>query len=227
MKKSLVLAAGLAILATSSFAQTQVLSRNAVGYVKIDAVRSNFHFIANNFFSLDGANVPITVTNLIGNQVPNGSALFLWDPATQSYRSENKGFAGWTPGTNRLNTGRGFWLKIADTGPSNVYQVYLMGEVPDKNTQPTSTVPIVTGFNMVSMPYPVSMKFTNTELAKAAVNGDAVFFWNPVTKTYYGENRGFAGWVPGTNDVYPGQALWYRRAGGNTNWVQVKPYTWP
>ena len=226
MKKSVILALGLAVIAGSAFAQTnQVLSRNAVGYVKISAVRSNFVFIANNFKSLSGG--PVTVTNLLGTQVPNGSAVFVWDSAAQAYRSENRGFAGWTPGTNRLDLGRGFWLKIADAGPSNVYQVYLMGEVPDKNTAPTTTLPIVTGFNMVANPYPVATKFTNTAIAKAGVNGDAVFFWNPEAKNYYSENRGFAGWVPGTNMVSPGQSFWYRRSGGATNWVEAKPYTWP
>ena len=226
MKKTIVIALGLAVMSGSAFAQTnQVLSRNAVGYVKIEAVRSNFHFVANNFFDLNGG--PVTVTNLIGNQVPNGTALFLWDSAAQAYRFENKGFSGWVPGTNRLNTGRGFWLKIPPTAPSNSYQVYLMGEVPDKNTSPTSSFPIVTGFNMVSMPYPVSTKFTNTAIAKAAGNGDAAFFWNPVAQSYVFENRGFAGWQPGTNVVNPGQGFWYKRAGSQTNWVEPKPYTWP
>lgn len=227
MKKSIVLALGVAVLASSAFAQTQVLSRNAVGYVKIEAVRSNYHFIANNFFNLEGSTVPITVTNLIGNQVPNGSTVLIWNPATQTYGSESKGFAGWVPGTNRLNTGRGFWLKIADAGPSNVYQVYLMGEVPDKNTQPTSTVSIVPGFNMVSMSYPITMKFTNTTIAKSGVLGDTAIFWDAASKTYRSESRGFAGWSPGTNDVMPGQGFWYRRAGGTTNWIEAKPYTWP
>ncbi|HMP76654.1 MAG TPA: hypothetical protein PKE12_10200 [Kiritimatiellia bacterium] len=226
MKKTIVIALGLAVMAGSAFAQTnQVLSRNAVGYVKIEAVRSNFVFIANNFSNLLGG--PVTVTNLIGNQVPIGSSLFLWDPAAQAYRSESLLFSGWTPGTNRLNTGRGFWLKIADAGPSNVYQVYLMGEVPDKNTQPTGTIPIVSGFNMVSLPYPVSIAFTSTALAKSGAIGDSAFFWNPVSKTYYSESLIFSGWTPGTNRVAPGQAFWYRRGGSATNWVEVKPYTWP
>lgn len=225
MKKSLVLAAGLAILATSSFAQTQVLSRNAVGYVKIDAVRSNFYFVANNFFDLNGG--PVTVTNLIGNQLPLGSTVIVWDPTAQQYRFENKIFSGWTPGTNRLNTGRGFWMKVADAGPSNTYQVYLMGEVPDKNTQPTSTIPVVVGFNMVANPYPVVTKFTNSTIAKSAVIGDSAIFWDPINKGYAFENRIFSGWTPGTNDLIPGQAFWYRRTGTATNWVEVKPYTWP
>ena len=145
MKRIALAIAGLAVISTAAFAQSnQVLSRNAVGYVKVEAVRSNFHFIANSFKDINGG--PVTVTNLIGNQVPIGSAVLVWDPSMQQYRFENKLITGWNPGTNRLNTGRGFWLKIADAGPSNTYSVFLMGEVPDSTTQPTSTIPITAGF---------------------------------------------------------------------------------
>lgn len=226
MKKLALALIGLTLVGSSAFAQTTgVLSRNAVGYVRIETVRSNFHFIANNFISID--NAPITVTNLIGNQVPIGSAVLVWDPSVQQYRFENRLITGWNPGTNRLNTGRGFWLKIADAAASNAYQVYLMGEVPDKTTQPTSTIPVTAGFNMLSVPYPVTVKFTNTTLAKSGAIGDAAILWNPVGKAYVFENRLITGWNPGTNTLSPGQAFWYRKASGSTNWVETKPYTWP
>ncbi len=229
MNKSLVLAAGLAILATSSFAQTQVLSRNAVGYVKIDAVRSNFYYIANNFFSLDGANVPITVTNLLGQQVPAGTLVNVWDPVAQTYRPENKIGTAWFPGTNRLFPGRGFWIKIPNNAPSNSYAVYLMGEVPDKNTLPTNTATVLPGFNAIANPYPTSMRFTNSVVAKSGVAGDIAIFWNPNNQTYGGqENRIGSTWFPGTNMLIPGQGFWYKSIRStNFTWIEPKPYTWP
>jgi hypothetical protein len=226
MKRIILTALGLATIASVATAQTNVvLSRNAVGYVRITAYRSNYVHIANNFLNLNAA--PITVTNLIGNQVPVGSLVILWDPAAQAYRSENRLITGWTPGTNRLTPGRGFWLTIPGSAPSNEYQVYLMGEVPDRFTQPTATLAVVQGMNMFGHPYPVETFFTNTALAKAGVAGDIAIFWNPIAQAYASENRVIIGWLPGTNVLRPGQAFWYRRSGVQTNWVEPKPYTWP
>jgi hypothetical protein len=227
MKRAVALAMGIALVSAASFAQTnQVLSRNAVGYVRINTVRSNFHYLAHNFLNISGG--PTTVTNLIGNQVPNGSAVFLWNKAAQAYIAENLIFSGWSPGTNRITPGQGMWLRIAPTGPSNNYTVFFLGEVPDRFTQPTSTVQIVQSFNMVGFPYPIDVAFTNTELAKKAVSGDAAFFWTPQTQSYRPENRIFSGWTPGTNVVHPGEGFWFRKnSAGTTNWIEAKPYTWP
>jgi hypothetical protein len=226
MKRIILTALGLATIASVATAQTNVvLSRNAVGYVRVDAPRSNLVLIANNFFNLGSA--PITVTNLLGNQVPVGAAVLVWDSAAQVYKSEIMLFGGWSPGTNQLNPGRGFWLQIPPTAASNVYQIYMMGEVPDRFTQPTATVPVVTGLNMLGNPYPVETFFTNTALAKSGVIGDSALFWNASDQVYNAELRLFAGWSPGTNVLRPGQAFWYRRSGTPTNWIQPKPYTWP
>lgn len=227
MKKTLVTALGLAVLAGSALAQTNiVLSRNAVGYVKVSAVRSNLHFVTHNFVALDGA--PVTVTNLIGAQVPNGSSVIVWDPAAQAYRFENRIAGFWFPGTNRLVPGRGFWLRVPPTAASNSYQVYLMGEVPDRFTLPTNTQQVLPGLNMVGNPYPITTRFTNLTIATTAINGDAVIFWDDAAQAYRFENRIAGFWFPGTNEVRPGRGFWYRSSRTtNIVWQQVKPYTWP
>lgn len=224
MKKLALALIGLTLVGSSAFAQTTgVLSRNAVGYVRIDAVRSNLHFIANNFFELNGA--PITVTNLLGAQVPVGSQVLVWDPSAQQYRPESRTVVGWSPGTNRLIPGRGFWLRIPGNAVSNSYPVFLMGEVPDKTTAPTSTQSIAVGLNMVGMSYPVSTKWTNTSLAKSAPIGAQVLFWGS-NGQYVPASRTVVGWSPNTNVINPGQGFWYRSS-VVTNWTETKPYTWP
>lgn len=226
MKKPLLVMVGAITLASISLAQTNVvLSRNAVGYVRVSVPRDNLILIANNFIPMTGTHY--NATSLIGNQLPLGAQLFLWDPVEQQYRFENLGFLGWSPGTNPLTPGRGFWAKVPASAPSNSYTVYLMGEVPDRFTMPSNTVGVYPGYNLVSWSYPTEIKFTNTALAASGVPGDSAIFWNPNTTSYYYENRGFVGWVPGTNTLSPGMGFWYKRVGNLTNWVQPKPYTWP
>ena len=226
MKKMIVTMLALTLAGSAAFAQSSnaVLSRNAVGYVKVEAVRSNLHFVSHNFVDINGG--PVTVTNLLGTQVPLGSQVLLWNPSSQGYIVEQRQVTGWNPGTNRLNTGRGFWLRIPTGAASNSYQVYLMGEVPDKTTQPTSTVAISSGLNMLGYPFPVTDFWTNTTLAKQSGLGAQLITWNPNGQAYLVAQRQITGWNPATNRLNPGQGFWYRTT-ATTNWTTVKPYTWP
>lgn len=228
MKKLALALIGLTLVGSSAFAQTTgVLSRNAVGYVRVTTTKSNFVMVANNFISLDGA--PLTVTNIIGSQLPNGSAVLLWNEQSQSYVVENRSAGNWNPGTNRLTPGRGFWIKMPTTAShSNNYQVYIMGEVPDKTTLPSNSVTVLPGLNFVANPYPTSTLFTNLPIAVGGRNGDAALFWNEGNQSYGAANRSAGNWNPSTNILYPGQSFWYRSSRStNVTWVQAKPYTWP
>lgn len=228
MKKLALALIGLTLVGSSAFAQTTgVLSRNAVGYIRQTTVKSNFFLLTHNFKDLNGA--PVTVTNLIGNQVPNGTAVLLWDPVGQSYRTENRSAGVWFPGTNVLVPGVGFWMKMATTlSHSNNYQIYLMGEVPDKTTLPTNSSSFLPGLNLVANPYPITITFTGLVSTLVPRNGDSGLFWDEDTQTYVTENRSAGVWFPGTNVVKPGKGFWYKNSRATaTNWVVVKPYTWP
>ncbi len=225
MKKIVVAMLGVATAATMAFGQTnQVLSRNAVGYIKLNIDKGDFAMIQNPFINLAGSDY--TVTNLFGDQLPSGSSVFIWDEAGQTYVSENKGFGGWFPGTNVLDPGNGFFLTIGAAAPSNNYSIFMMGEVPDRFTQPTGTVPYVNGFSMVGYPFPVTTEVTNTTLAANLPSGSTVFLWDQAGQTYVSENKGFGGWFPGTNVLNPGAAFFLSTT-VSTNWVEPKPYTWP
>lgn len=231
MKKLALALIGLTLVGSSAFAQTTgVLSRNAVGYVRATAYKGNFVFLTHNFKDINGA--AVTVTNLIGNQVPNSSSVIFWDPLkppSGGYVTETRIAGAWDPGTNNIIPGKGFWLRIPPTATSNEYQVYLMGEVPDKTTLPTNSQFVIPGFNMFGHPYPVSVSFTSLALAVSGRNTDSAIFWNNSPPFgYYTETRIAGSWDPGTNVVRPGQGFWYRSTRTtNTTWVQPKPYTWP
>lgn len=225
MKKLAIIAAALTLVGASAFAQTnQVLSRNAVGYVRVDAPAGKFNLVRLDFVNLSGTGY--TVTNLIGNQLAQGSAVYIWDLTNQTYRIENKAARGWSPGTNVIRRGAGLFIQSSSNA-----QVFLMGEVPDQFTAPTSGVYGLTGYNLVGVPYPVDTAITTTPFYLGAAQGDAIYLWN-TDQTYAIFNRAARGWSPPdiTNRVLkPGQGMWYQRSGAaaNTNWVFGKPYTWP
>ena len=228
MKKLALALLGLTIVGSSAFAQTTgVLSRNAVGYVKVTIPKGKLELIRYDFEDITGRGTAIT--NVIGDQVPTDSTVLLWDYADPKYIAINKGSrSGWgTGGTNRLLRGQSFFLKIPATAASNEYQVYLMGEVPDKTTAPTSTVGVVSGLGMYGVPYPVSEYWTNTTLAKQAQNNDFMMIWDGNQYVAYNKSSR-SGWGAGTNVILkPGQGFWFKTASASSNWSVPKPYTWP
>lgn len=225
MKKVTLALVGLAFAGSCAFAQTnQVLSRNAVGYVKVTVPKDGLAMVRLDFENLQG--VDNTVTNLIGDQLPTGASAFIWDKQSASYVSEGKTRGGWLPGTNVIDRGDGFFLAVPSSAVSNEYQVFLMGEVPDRFTAPTTTVTGVTGINLLGFPYPVQVAWTNVGLAKNGATGDALFTWDVNTQSYanYGKTRG--GWSDPNLIIQPGQSFWYQSA-ATQDWSEVKPYTWP
>jgi hypothetical protein len=143
----------------------------------------------------------------------------------------------WSPGTNTLVVGEGFWLKIPAAAPQPSYTASLMGEVPGALTIPSNTVALPPGLSLVGYSYPVDVLWTSTTAAAQAKLGDKVYVWTgsgysinelveqigpppdfPVTTNWN---------VPGMT-INAGQGMWYKNTGAQTNlWLQTKPYTWP
>lgn len=224
MKKLVVMASVLTAMAASAQTNT-VLSKNAVGYEKVSVVTGQLVLVRNDFNNIAGS--PFTVTNLIGNALPTGSSVLLWDPVAQAYIAENRTRSGWSPGTNVIRRGAGFFMSVPAAAASNQYDVYFMGEVPDTTTAPSTTVSGVTGLAMFGFPYPVAQFWTNMNLAKNATSGDSLLLWDVQTQQYVAHNRTRSGWGTGTNVVInPGQGFWFKTTATQT-WTEVKPYTWP
>ena len=73
--------------------------------------------------------------------------------------------------------------------PANFQTNMIMsGTVP---LNPTTTVFTVNGYAAISYPYPASIPFTNTAVAKKALSGDIVSFWNNGWTSY---SKSRAGW---------------------------------
>ena len=118
-------------------------------------------------------------------------------------------------------------MKIPPAAAQNVYTQFMMGEVPDSLTLPTNIASLANGLSFKSFGYPVDTTISN--LLVPAVSGNQVIFFRG-TNGYKIETFATfpapAHWSPGTNVLYAGDGLMLRR-GSITNWVQVKPYTWP
>lgn len=222
MKKITAILMGTLIAITASFAQTnQVLSKNAVGYVRVDLPKGLS--LVQNVFNPIGA--PIAISNTFST-LPNNSKVHIWNGGT--YSTYNKAAIGaWgSNGSNQLARGTGFWVEIPQTAASNSYSVFLMGEVPD-NTN--TVVSLTAGLNMKGYPYPVSEKWTNTALAKASPNNTKLHIWNGSGYATY-NRAAIGGWNSSSNVVLnPGQGFWVEFPGtaASTNVSITKPYQWP
>ncbi len=216
------MAVGLSLICSAAMGQ-QVLSRNAVGYVKVAALSNKLVLARMDFEPLDGSD-QWTVSNLFGAQLPVGSSVAIWDRIAYKYIGEARTRSGWSPGTNIIRRGEAFFVRSA--GETNLY---LMGEVPDRNYPDTYTTVLanVTGMSALGFPYPVSQYWTNMSLAINGTNGDSLAVWDVGIQNYVGYARTRSGWGNATNLVFqPGEGFFYRSAVTQT-WIVVKPYTWP
>jgi hypothetical protein len=221
MKKLLIVTLVVLSVAAVAFGQ-QVLSRNAVGYQQLTITKTNLALIRHDFEPL---NTQLAVSNVFAS-LPNGTRVSIWNKTQTGYINISRGLGGWGPdGSNTLSRGESCWVLIPSTAASNAYQVFLMGEVPDRFTAPTTTVTILPGMKLVGYSYPVDIKWTNTTLAKNSPVGTRISVW--YGSSYSNYSKGLGGWGPGTNLVItPGMGFWVQLASG-TNWAEAKPYTWP
>lgn len=222
MKKIMAVTAAIVLAASLVAWAQQVLSRNAVGYQRVTLAKGSLSILRHDFEPLD---TPLAISNVFAG-LPLNSKVFLWRPDQSGYIIATRGLTGWgTDGSNILTRGRGFWVQIPVSAASNFYDVYLMGEVPDRFTAPTSVVAVAAGLTLAGYPYPVEIAWTNTTLAKMAPMGSKLFVWDGTNFIPY--TRGLTGWGAATNLlVRPGMGFWLQWASA-TNWTEAKPYTWP
>ena len=225
MKKTLWIAIIGALAASVIAASAQeVLSGNAVGYVKVD-ISNTFTVINMPFDDMSGG--PTMFTNTIGPQVAGvGAVLYVWTGEIWDPKRYERG--NWNNAAGvALEPGVAYFLKrpTSWTGTSNIT---LTGEVPEA----TNTQRSVRGsgnFDMVSFAYPAEVKFTNTLLAAQGGGvGAAIYTW---TGSIWDPRRYERGnWNNAANlTLKPGVGYFFKAAtaGAGFTWRQLRPYTWP
>ena len=220
MKKLSAILVGMSLVAGAVMAAEPVTSVNVVGYVNTPTLAAKYKLLGVSFNKVGGG--PMTIIDVLGtNSIPDGAIVFLYDGL--KYVGENfvEGF-GWDPGTNDFSRADGFWF----TSP-NSFDLTMAGEAPSAANAPTSTITLAHGYQLLSNPYPTTMILSNSGLASVASDGDLVIRW---TGTAYSGSSFVQdyGWDPGSLSIGPGEGFWYYKLSpGTTNWVEVKPYSFP
>lgn len=236
--------AGLMVSAAVSFAQTRVPSKNVVGYVSLALERGTLIMLRNDFLQNTDMSTPET---LFGSSLPVGSEVLVWDTTLNppGYMiAEYMRSLGPPPTfiatTNwsialPLNRGRGFWLRLPENAPKEVYEVIIAGSVPVEEEHSTR---IAENLNMAAYAFPADVLWTNTSIAKSAKVGDEVYLWNKneldgkwsyLISTYERSLGPPPTFTPSTNwtvrnmTIPVGRAVWYRSAEEKT-WREERPY---
>ena len=234
--------ATLMVGAIASAADTAT-SVNVVGFEKFTVSTGQLALVRCDFLSVGS---PLTVSNVFGTTLPIGTQLYFWnglaytiDTYSRYLVSPPSNYAtNWAPGTNLLVTGKAFWIRLPAVAPQPSYDITVAGEVPGNTRQPSNTVGVLPGLNMVGYSYPTQIAWTNTTMASQAVIGDRLYLWNGSAYNIYNYARILVSppsnyktnWGGAKSVVLqPGQGFWYSRdaAAAPFNWTEIAPYVLP
>ena len=268
--KKMLLILGAALASSIITSQAQVYSQNVVGYVNTVTPAHSYSLIANPLYAT-GPNGTNSVNDVLVSgsfvsggtgqtQSPNQSVLYAWNGAgynTLFYWSSNDltalnsgtyyGPNGWYDASFTLSSatlpqsGGAFLYNPSASGITNTFT----GTV----VQGSVTNTVVTGFNLVSIPFPIasqSLNSTNFSFPSYGDNASEIaYIWNGTTFQnvfYYSAayllsldpNYIADGYVPGWYDaggtIHPnGDAIWGNVGnsifvyypGPTTNWVST------
>jgi hypothetical protein len=224
MKKILLASALVLAIAVSAAVAQEVLSQNAVGYIKVNLPANKFVSVAQPLNNMGKAENKFGETS-IAQELPQGSTVFFWDLAAQNWGGGIKGGKGWAPGQSNkvIAAGEGFFIKSPQDG-----EVTITGEVPDEPSL-DRVIPGNKAFGSLANPYPVDFKFGESDVAKNASQGSTVFFWDLAAQNWGGGIKGGKGWAPGQSNrvVQAGEGFFLKEAADKTTLTTKKPYTWP
>lgn len=229
MKKLMVCILAVGMVAGVVSAE-QVLSKNAVGYVKIPDVQggvgaANFYLLAHPFESFDG---PDHVLTNVFADVPNSTIVSVWDADEQEYINYTRGARGdWLDDAVTATIGRGVGAWVQIPADAAGIDLILMGEVPDEDVTPMTWAE---GFTLVGYSFPATIELTNTTMAVALPNNTVLSFWDGDNQEYINYTKGARGdWLDEALDavLQPGHGFWIQSSEAGDAWNEVKPYTWP
>ena len=224
MKKILLASALVLAIAVSAAVAQEVLSQNAVGYIKVPTFAGKFISVAQPLNNMGKVENKFGETS-IAQELPQGSIVSFWDPVNQNWGGGGKSLKGWQAGdSNRvIAAGEGFFIKSPQDG-----EVTITGEVPDEPSL-DRVIPGNKAFGSLANPYPVDFKFGESDTAKNATQGSIVYFWSVDSQNWGGGTKGGKGWAGAESNriVAAGEGFFLKEAEGVTTITTVKPYTWP
>ncbi len=230
MKKTLWIAIAGALAASVIAASAQeVLSANAVGYIKKTLpAGGKLVAVSMPLDSMTEANNVFGRTSL-AQEMPVGSIVYFWDETLQGWGGGIKSGKGWSVGDSNkvIKPGEGFFIKGNPAAVADV-EVTITGEVPADTTM-TRALLGGNALGTVGNPYPVDFKFGDSQLAQDAPVGSIVYFWDMALQGWGGGIKSGKGWSVGDSNrvVQAGEGFFLRQVGAAGSWEAAKPYTWP
>ena len=228
MKKTLWIAiAGTLVASVIAASAQEVLSANAVGYIKKSLpAGSKLVSMSIPLNSMTESSIVFGRTS-VAAEAPQSSKVYFWDTALQVWSPGTKGIKGWAAAESNkvIAAGEGFFLK----GPGTAAEVTITGEVPDDPTITRSFPGGGTALGSLANAYPVDFKFGESDLAKNATQGSRVYFWDEAAQVWSPGTKGIKGWAAAESNkvVAAGEGFFLKEAGTQTTWTNTKPYTWP
>ena len=230
MKKTLWIAIAGALAASVIAASAQeVLSANAVGYIKKTLPAGG---------KLVAMSIPLdsmTNTSLVfgetsvASEAPVNSFVYFWDTATQVWSAGFKSGKGWGPAEAGyvLQPGEGFFLQGDPVVVTDV-EVTITGEVPSDATLARS-IPGGNSLGTLANPYPVDFIFGDSDVAANASVDSYVYFWDVDAQVWSAGFKSGKGWGPAEAGyvVQAGEGFFLQESGSVNQWEETKPYTWP
>ena len=232
MKKTLWIAIAGALAASVIAASAQeVLSANAVGYIKKTLpAGGKLVAVSMPLDSMTEANNVFGRTSL-AQEMPVGSWVHFWNDINQTWIAGLKSGKGWAGGESNkvVKPGEGFFIQGPKTADVDT-EVTITGEVP-----PDATISraILDNKRLSSLanPYPVDFKFGSSDLAAQAPVNSQVYFWNQANQTWVAGLKSGKGWSAGESNtvVQAGEGFFLQQPAATpaTTWDAAKPYTWP
>ena len=227
MKRLAVAMLAVAMVATMGFAATEVYSVNVVGYKTID-FPSGLALVSCPFVKVGDQASDLTIDEMFGTDAPDGTIIYLFTGTGYKTYTWVEGDSWYdddfnpNQGTNVLFRGEGFWVRA----PS-VFSKAVTGEVPGE-ANPTNSIVLPAGLSLFSFGFPVDVVVGDTGLAPS--DGDIIYKFQGGTYATFTYVEGDGWYDDDFNlvdvDLTMGESYWYR-AGAQTAWDQVKPYTEP
>jgi len=245
MKKLAVLLVAIAFIVPVVHGQT-VLSKNAVGYVKVSIPPAGaYNLVAFNFRAVGGGDM--TLEDVFGtDQLTQGvvptlaDQVSFWNGATYDtyfQKADTKFYNVLNiavPVNPVVAQGTPFWLKSATTA-TTTNEVYLMGEVVGAAN---ASQDLATGLNHLNSPFAADLVITNNDYQNEGGTGgivpplaDQLSIWNGVGyNNYYLKQDGSWGdsitLQPASPVIPVGVGAWYNSKADFTTTLD-RPYTYP
>lgn len=227
MKKMMSLVALAVIGSVVAASAAEVLSANAVGYVKRAVPAGKLQIVSVPFVNMGNEETGTYKfgETQIANDLPQKSSVMFWDVEMQGWAPGAKGSKGWSAAqaNHELQPGEAFFVK---NGGSDDLEVTAAGEVPSDEELARGYAS--SALAIMAYAFPVDVKFGDTELATQLPQKSSVMFWDTDLQGWAPGAKGSKGWsaAQANYEIKAGEGFFIKPAAEGM-WTAVKPYTWP